>query len=120
MNTTPLEADEQATLVEWMEYQGLKFTAIPNSTFTKSWKQKVKNKQQGLRAGFPDLVVIIPEDKSNSDKAEMVFIEMKRLKGSTTSKEQKEWHTAISSCGLPVHVCKGVDSAIEVLSNLMS
>jgi hypothetical protein len=33
-NTTPLEEEEQAALVEWLELKKLKFTAVPNSTFS--------------------------------------------------------------------------------------
>jgi len=119
MNTTPLEEEEQATLVEWMEYQGVKFTAIPNSTFTKSWKQKKKNTEQGLRAGFPDLVVIIPKDKSKTGKNELIFIEMKRTKGGAVSESQKEWIEALTECDQEVFICKGFDEAEEVLSQYL-
>jgi len=34
---------EQYNLVKWLEINKYKFTAIPNSTYTKSWKQKKKN-----------------------------------------------------------------------------
>lgn len=120
MNITPTEHQEQCTLVEWMEYQGLKFTAIPNSTYTKSWKQKVKNTQSGLRPGLPDLLIIIPIDKSRTCKAEMVFIELKRQKGGKTSESQKEWIEAINGAGVAAHICKGCDEAIEVLSSYMN
>ena len=33
-NNTPLEEEEQAALVEWLELKKLKFTSIPNSTFS--------------------------------------------------------------------------------------
>jgi len=45
-NTTPLETEEQRTFVQWLEYKKLIFTAIPNSTFTRSWSQKAKNKAE--------------------------------------------------------------------------
>jgi hypothetical protein len=43
MNLPP-EAQEQANLVEWLEAKNYTFTAIPNSTYTKSWYQKHLNK----------------------------------------------------------------------------
>lgn len=33
-NNTPLEEEEQAALVEWLELKKLKFTSIPNATFS--------------------------------------------------------------------------------------
>jgi hypothetical protein len=44
MNLPP-EAQEQANLVEWLEAKNYTFTAIPNSTYTKSWYQKNLNKE---------------------------------------------------------------------------
>lgn len=35
------------------------FTAIPNSTYTKSWSQKRKNTMSGVRSGLCDLMVIV-------------------------------------------------------------
>jgi len=119
MNTTPLEYDDQCTLVEWMEVKDLKFTAIPNSTWTKSANQKRRNKKSGLRAGFPDLVIIIPQERSKTGKGEVIFLEMKRLRGSTTKKEQKEWYKALSEAGQHVFIAKGVDMAIEILEDFL-
>jgi hypothetical protein len=67
--------------------KGYKFTAIPNSTYTKSWKQKLHNKDMGLRAGFPDIVVI----------AHSVFIaiELKRSDGGAAPRRHR-------SRGLPI------------------
>lgn len=100
----PLEDFEQQKFVKWLDTQGYKYTAIPNSTYTKSWKQKNKNMRMGLRAGFPDLVVIA-ENK-------FMCIEMKRLKGSTISPMQKSWIEALQLADIPVKVCRGADEAI--------
>lgn len=102
------EAQEQATLIAWLEYMNLKFTSIPNSTYTTSWKQKAFNRNQGLRKGFPDLVVLT--------KSKILFIEMKRLKGSITSPEQREWVCALNNYpSTAAKVCKGSDEAIEFI-----
>lgn len=112
-NTTPLEEDEQATFVEWLEFQGLKFSSIPNSTYTTSIKQKVKNTKQGLRPGLPDLLIIIPN-------LGLLFIEMKRQKGSSTSQHQKDWiHELNKLDGIQAKVCFGCDEAIEFVSSIL-
>lgn len=104
----PLEEDEQAQVVEFLELIGAKFTAIPNSTYTKSWNQKRKNYRQGLRAGFPDLVVIVNKT--------FIAIEMKRVKGGVTSPEQKAWVASLKSAGIPVIIAKGAQEAIDFIN----
>ena len=112
INNTPLEEEEQMALVDYLEIRGLKFTAIPNSTFTKSWKQKMKNTRTGLRPGLPDLLVIV--------KDKLIFIEMKRVKGGTVSETQKEWIEALSKCeGVNAYVAKGFDEARVIVDNLL-
>ncbi|MCX6785942.1 MAG: VRR-NUC domain-containing protein [Candidatus Komeilibacteria bacterium] len=103
------EDDEQKALVEYLELRHLKFTAIPNSTFTRSWAVKMRNKALGLRPGLPDLIVISPANR-------LLFIEMKRVKGGVVSEFQKSWIEALGSCpGIKAVVCKGADEAIKFI-----
>jgi hypothetical protein len=109
----PLEDEEQETVVEYLELRGLKFTAIPNSTFTKSWSQKNKNRRVGLRAGLPDLLIALPGTG-------ILFIEMKRLEGSTTSAKQKAWIETLNKCpGAQAYVCKGAVEAIAIIDKYL-
>lgn len=104
----PLETDEQAAFVDWLEYNGFKFTAIPNSTYTTSNAQKVKNYRQGLRPGLPDLLVIV--------KDSLVFIEMKRRKQSKVSDTQQMWIDALNKCdNVAAHIAYGCEQAIEII-----
>lgn len=111
-NTTPLEVVEQAKVVQYIEIlqrQGkdITFSAIPNSTFTKSWSVKRRNTSQGVRAGLPDLFLIINK--------EPFWIEMKRQKGGVISEEQKHWHTKIKESGQEIYVCYGFEEAKTVI-----
>lgn len=109
-NPTPTEAEEQATLVEWLELKGWKFTAIPNSTYTTSHAQKFKNYRQGLRPGLPDLLIVLPRRQG------LAFVEMKRTKGGTLSQVQREWIDALDVIdGVCAKVCYGADEAIKLL-----
>jgi hypothetical protein len=103
----PTEEVEQRQVVQYLELRGCKYTAIPNSTYTKSWKQKVKNRDAGLRAGFPDLAIIA--------NGSFFCIEMKRTKGGTLTPEQKSWHQALNDAGVPAYVCRGFDEAKTVI-----
>lgn len=116
MNTTPLEREEQVAVVQYLELKGLKFTSVPNSTFTRSWKQKTSNKQQGLRAGLPDLIIALP--------GKLLFVEMKRQKGGTVSKDQKEWIKSLNEIDggkkVEAMVSKGADPVIEFIEKYLS
>lgn len=118
---TPLEETEQIDFVQWLEDNGLKFTAIPNSTWTPSWNQKNKNRLMGLRPGLPDLVVYISAEQSVDGKPWLLWPEMKRQKGSTTSQAQKDWIAALNSVSDRVRasVCKGSVSAIQFTSQYL-
>ena len=116
MNQTPLEIEEQFTVVQWLEAKKIKFTATAHSTFTKSFAQKMKNKKSGLRPGCPDLLIVLQPSQSRSRKGEVLFLEMKRRKGGRLSPEQQEWQVALATAGQHVFVCHGCDEAIEVLS----
>ena len=109
------EYEEQKQVIQYLELLGNKhdiiFTSIPNSTYTRSWGQKIKNKQSGLRAGLPDLFIII--------KSKAVFIEMKRAKGDTVSKEQKKWLEMINKAGIRAELCKGFNEARRVIDSML-
>jgi hypothetical protein len=116
----PLETYEQEHFVNWLKLKKLKHTSIPNSTFTRSWKQKAKNKKEGLNPGLPDLLIIIPKERSNLEKAIMVFIEMKRQKGGVVSKNQKEWIEEINKVdNVGAYVAKGAEEAIEIIKSFL-
>lgn len=107
-NTSPLELYECVALVEYLNIllvQGkiLEFSHTANETYTKSWSQKRKNTQLGVRKGLPDYVVIT--------KKTLLFIEMKRLKGGIVSPEQKKWIESLYSVGVIAEVCIGFDNA---------
>lgn len=109
---TPLEEVEQATFVRWLEIKGYKFTAIPNSTYTKSWKQKARNKLMGLRAGFPDMVVIA--------EGKFMAVEMKRIKDGRITPAQSSWIESLKSANVPVAVCYGAEQAITFVKGIVS
>lgn len=106
MNT---EDTDQKLLVSYMELlKDVKFTHIPNSTFTKSWGVKMRNKALGVRAGFPDLVIII--------KNKFFCIELKREKGGVLSPFQKDWIQALEEAHIPVYVCKGFEEGKKIIN----
>lgn len=121
-NNTPLEREEQATFVQWLELQGLLFSSTAQSTYTTSWNQKRLNHATGLRKGVPDMLVIVPKDKSKDGNGYCLFIELKRLQGGVVSKEQKHWHDSINALETPytqAYVAKGANEAINIVSHYL-
>lgn len=67
----------------------------------------------GLRGGLPDLTIIINN--------KLIFIELKRLKGSTTSDEQIAWIEALQKCeNVFAKICYGADDAISFIEKIKS
>lgn len=95
----------------WLRGKGLRFTHIPNGA-NLNVTQRVKMKQSGLSAGTPDYMILLPQ-------AGLIFIELKKLKGGTVSKEQKEWITALNWNGIPAKVCKGHQEAIAFVETFL-
>lgn len=112
----PKEIDEQANVVEYLELlkaQGkvILYTALPNNTFTRSWKQKAKQKREGVKPGFPDMVIVF--------KDRVLFLEMKKKKGGTVRENQWEWLTSLADKNTTSAVANGFDEAKEIINNLL-
>lgn len=107
------EEIEQATFVQWLELKGIPFSAIPNSTYTTSWKQKAKNTRTGLRPGLPDLLLVLPHSC-------LVFIEMKKQKRGVVSPAQAQWIETLNTVpNVQAYVANGCNEAIEIVSRLL-
>lgn len=120
MEIIPYEEAEQVAFVDWLEYKNIKFTAIPNSTWTPSQRQISKNKRMGLRAGLPDLLVIIDKSQSKLKEALLLFIEMKRTKHFQIKDNQKDWINSINQVPyVEAKICFGADEAIAFVSKFL-
>lgn len=107
----PTEHQEQVALVQWMRLQHPAhwIFAVPNGgTRNKAEAQNLR--REGVTAGVPDL--FIPSLK--------LFIEMKRKKGSTVSKEQKEWMSYLSKCGYRAEICGGFVEAKNLIMEVVN
>lgn len=103
----PTEHDEQVVLVGWLRLMHLPHFRVPSETYTTSWKQKNMNKALGVVRGVPDLFVLTPKG--------LIALELKRRKGSSVSKEQREWIDALNEAGTPAYIAKGAQEAIDIV-----
>lgn len=107
----PTEEVEQRTFVQWLELKHLPYFHVPNSTFTKSWSIKNRNTAMGVKAGVPDLFVVLPHG--------LLAIEMKRTKGGVVSPAQKYWLNVLEKAGVKTAVTKGAQEAMAVTEFLL-
>ena len=102
---------EQVNFINWFEYNhpNVKIFAIPNGG-KRHPKVAAELKAEGVKRGIPDL--FIPEWH--------LWIEMKKVKGSTTSKEQKAWLKYLSDVGYTTEVCRGFLEAKQFVLNFIA
>ena len=122
--TTPLEFDEQIAFVQWCRLNNILVHHSGNEIggSTSAMKARaVKMKRLGTSKGFPDLLVFIPVKGATGeiDSYQMCAIEMKRRKGSRTSKEQRQRLEILQASGAMAAVCHGADEAIAYVEAIM-
>lgn len=105
----PSEREEQIVLTQYLDLKGLPYFHVPNSTFTKSWKQKQLNKYMGVKPGVPDLFICVA--------GRMVAVELKRTKRGVISEYQRRWLDILNEHGVEAVVCKGADEAIKFIES---
>ena len=105
------EAQEQALVIEWAQYNPqLKWLhAIPNGG-SRHKAEAANLKRQGVKSGVADLFLPLPRRKYQG-----LYIEMKRVRGGTVSKEQREFLRDMSEQGYKAVVCRGHKEAIEAI-----
>lgn len=111
------EHDEQVRLIRWCDsHSDPRLASIYShlNGMRTSIGTARKHKLAGARKGIPDLFLPIPSRGLHG-----LYIEMKRSKGGTLSREQKQWIAALKSQGYEAVVCKGCDSAIETITQYL-
>jgi hypothetical protein len=111
------EYEEQCLLVEYLEIKKLLFSKVAQETYTTNWGVTTKNKKSGLRKGVPDMIIIIPGKQYNK----LLFIEMKKKKGSVIGQEQQYWNKELNKCkNVSSFICYGFDEAKQVVDKFLN
>jgi len=108
MESNPMEATDQMTVVDWLRAHKVLFSAtVPDRRTCQ---------RMGYSKGVPDIMIY---DRPLIIEDGMMFIgcaiEMKRLKGGVLSPEQKIWLSELKERGWKCHVAHGCDDAIKFL-----
>ena len=102
------EHEEQRELVQWIRQAcGVRVFAVPNGGL-RGIAAAGRLKAEGVSPGVPDLFI----------PAWLLWIEMKREKGSVLSPEQRDWHAYLTGLGHHVIVGRGQEDAKEKMRNL--
>jgi len=106
------EEQDQEALAQLLDSLRLLWTHVPNETKAKP-QYLAKRKRLGVKPGFPD--VIIFDKPPNCPESVGAAIELKRVKGSKVSDNQRFWLNILAAYGWETAVCKGIDDAIKQL-----
>jgi len=112
------EHDEQSCLIQWAyHYSGLPelklLFAIPNAG-VRHYATARRMKAEGLRAGLPDLALMVARQGYYG-----LFIELKYGKNKPTE-EQKWWLEQLTQEGYKACVCYGFEEAKQTLEEYLS
>lgn len=115
----PTEHQEQVALFEWAAWMARKHPdlllmhAIPNGG-KRDIRTAARLKAEGVKPGVPDIFLPVPKDGKHG-----LYIELKRSRGGTVSKEQEAWIRALSAQEYVCAVCHGHREAIRVITDYM-
>ena len=111
----PSEEEEQVTFFKWAKMQEGKYPElalmfhIPNGGL-RSKSEAARFKRAGVKSGVPDIFLPCPRGGKHG-----LFIELKKLTGGKTSKEQKAWIAALGNAGYAASVCCGWQKASRLI-----
>jgi hypothetical protein len=106
------EHAEQVALIQWAErslriYPELRWLhAIPNAGAGAQRGQAGKMKAEGAKPGVPDLCLPVPRGPFHG-----AYLEMKRVSGSRTSPEQREWAEYLTGAHYAHSIARGFEEA---------
>lgn len=115
----PSEHDEQSALIDWTVLMQAKwpelklFFHIPNEG-KRSPAAALRLLSEGMKRGVPDNFLPVPRGGYHG-----LWIELKRTKNSSTTKEQKQWIEDLNAQGYLAVVCKGWEAAAKVIEEYL-
>lgn len=122
----PLEAAEQRALFQWTKKMQVSHPElayvyhIPNAGgyrggFRANAQRVAGMLLEGLKPGYPDIGLDIARGPFFG-----LRIELKRVRGSVVSKQQKDWLAWLQGAGYYAVVCRGAEEAKVVLMEYLS
>jgi len=113
-NLIPSEHQEQTKIIQYCKLKNIPIFHIPNGSY-KSYTARIKAKKDGLKSGVPDLMIPVASKEYHG-----LFIELKRVRYSTISNNQKLWIKLLNDQGYKAIICYGGLEAIECIDGYLS
>ena len=116
----PTESVEQQNLFRWARLQSgvhpelALLYHIPNEG-KRSVHTGRRMRAEGLKRGVPDICLPVARGGRHG-----LYVELKRIRGSKTSDDQREWLEALEQQGYAVALCKGWEAAAEVITRYIN
>lgn len=108
----PTESQEAHVFVAWLRMHHLRFAHVANETghSEEAKRRAIRVKREGGSKGYPDYIIYIPSGT--------LYVELKRIRGSATSQEQKDWVLFLNKQpASEARICKGADMAINFVGS---
>ena len=112
----PTEFQEQVKLAQYLDYNNYCWIHVPNGG-NRDKITGAKMKKQGVKKGFPDVVIFDLPLKWQGEFRGIV-IELKRKTGGRLRYEQDEWLSKLENRYWLTKVAYGADEAIDWLEEL--
>lgn len=118
--SVPTESVEQQCLFRWAAFQSGRYPElkllyhVPNGGSRKK-SEAGRFRAEGVKAGVPDLCLPVARGEYHG-----LYIELKRLKHSKTSEDQKAWIEKLNEQGYCAVVCKGWEAAAKVITEYLN
>lgn len=116
----PTEHQEQAAYFQWLQLQHSAAydlaAAVPNGAY-KSKAAAGRFKAEGLKAGYPDILIDMPRGPYHGLRIEM---KRRRKSLSATSDEQHRWGLKLREQGFYWTICYGAEEAMSVTNEYMA
>lgn len=115
----PTESEEQQALFEWAERLCFRYPElallhhIPNEG-KRSKATGTRLKKEGMKSGVPDIHLPVAKGQYHS-----LYIELKRRRGSSTTKEQNKWLQLLGKYGNRAVRCYGWEEAAKVIAEYL-
>ena len=107
MTQIPTEHQEQVMLFQWADWalRPNLLYAIPNGG-KRDIRTAAMLKAEGVKPGVPDIFLPVPRGGKHG-----LYIELKRRRGGTVSREQEAWMRALAEQGYMCALCHGAEAA---------
>lgn len=114
------ETQEQIAVIDWCRWQENHYPELEMIVHVPNEGKRSKIvgaelKRMGLKRGFPDLQLLVPNKKYAG-----LIIELKADKSKRLSKEQKEWIEKLNSYGYKAVRANGADEAIGIIKEYLN